>query len=206
MHIGNLAALAGISYYFFYCSHDTTVHITALFEETELFTESNDVESIVLEPGLVTISTYDASHRSASRPKGFFSSFFEKNEIFNVPDLIRFDRVKPKDNCAQHLISVDTYLKVSNFVYFVSLESHNLRRIVRQALLPLVLPTFVARPKVGNLKPYLYKNNHFRSQFRRFIPVSSLINSFIRPVAELPFYPKLRLLHSFPSFQVPTRQ
>ena len=59
MHIGNLAALAGISKYSFYCSHNT-VHVTALFEETELLTESelaDDVERIVLEPGLVTVST-----------------------------------------------------------------------------------------------------------------------------------------------------
>ena len=53
--------------------------------------------------------------------------FYEINEIFNLSYIIRFDGFKPKDYCVQRPISVDTYLKVGNFMYFVSLESHNLK-------------------------------------------------------------------------------
>lgn len=66
-----------------------------------------------------------ASHRSASRPRDFFIYFLKKRKIFNLSDLIGFDGVKPKDHCVQCLISVDTYLKVSNLVYFVSLEGQS---------------------------------------------------------------------------------
>lgn len=57
MHIGYLTALNGVSKNFCYCFHDT-VHVNAVFEEAELFVESelaDNVEGMVLELGLVAV-------------------------------------------------------------------------------------------------------------------------------------------------------
>ena len=66
MHVGYLTALATIRLGELDPSH-RTVHVTALFEEAELFVESelaNNVKGIVLEPGLVAFSAYNETLKS----------------------------------------------------------------------------------------------------------------------------------------------
>ena len=60
MHVGYLTALATIRLDELNHSHHT-VHVTASFEEAELFVESElakNVKGIVLEPGLFAVSAY----------------------------------------------------------------------------------------------------------------------------------------------------
>ena len=61
MHVRYLTALASIRLDELYHSHHT-VHVTASFEEAELFVKSElakNVKGIVLEPGLFAVLAYD---------------------------------------------------------------------------------------------------------------------------------------------------
>ena len=66
MHVGYLTALASIRLDELYHFHHT-VHVTAAFEETEYFVESElakNVKGIVLEPGLFAVSAYNRTLKS----------------------------------------------------------------------------------------------------------------------------------------------